>query len=92
MQDMGSQVHSPGWIIQSWAAFVIAISTTAVGIAYLPVDNWTKGFMGMGLAFSVGSTFSVAKTTRDSYEARKLAYKLDEARAEKLLKEHHPLA
>ncbi|MBW4490846.1 MAG: hypothetical protein KME12_23990 [Trichocoleus desertorum ATA4-8-CV12] len=58
MQDMGSQVHSPGWIIQSWAAFVLAISTTAVGIAYLPADNWTKGFMGMGLAFSVGSTFS----------------------------------
>lgn len=47
--------------------------------------------MGMGLAFSVGSTFSVAKTTRDIHEARKLAYKLEEARTEKLLKDHNPL-
>jgi len=36
----------------------------------------------MGLAFSVGSTFSVAKTTRDIHEAERLAYRLDEARTE----------
>jgi hypothetical protein len=91
MQDLGSQTHSTAWIVQAWASFIIALSATSVGIIYLPVDNWVKSFMGMGLAFSVGSTFSVAKTTRDLHEARKLAYRLDEARTEKILKEHNPL-
>lgn len=91
MQDYGSQSHSSAWIFQAWASFILAISITGIGIAYLPVDNWVKGFMGMGLAFSVGSTFSVAKTTRDLHEARRLAYRLDEARTEKILKEHNPM-
>jgi hypothetical protein len=91
MQDFGSQPHSTAWIIQAWASFIIASSATGVGIIYLPVNNWVKAFMGMGLAFSVGSTFSVAKTTRDMHEARKLAYRIDEAKTEKVLKDHHPL-
>jgi len=91
MQDLGSQTHSTAWIIQAWASFIVALSATSVGIIYLPVDNWVKSFMGMGLAFSVGSTFSVAKTTRDLHEAKRLAYRLDEARTEKILKEHNPL-
>ncbi|WP_250122014.1 YiaA/YiaB family inner membrane protein [Chroococcidiopsis sp. CCMEE 29] len=91
MQDLGSQTHSTAWIVQAWASFIVALSATSVGIIYLPVDNWVKRFMGMGLAFSVGSTFSVAKTTRDLHAARKLAYRLDEARTEKILKEHNPL-
>lgn len=91
MQESGSQTHSTAWVFQAWASFIIAISTTGIGIGYLPVNNWVKAFMGMGLAFSVGSTFSIAKTTRDIHEARKLAYKLEEARTEKLLKDHNPL-
>ena len=91
MQALGPQTHSTAWIVQAWASFIIAISATSVGIIHLPVDNWVKGYMAMGLAFSIGSTFSVAKTTRDIHEARRLAYRLDEARTEKLLKEHNPL-
>jgi hypothetical protein len=47
--------------------------------------------MGMGLAFTVGSTISMAKTTRDNHEAKRLTARVDEARVEKLLSEHHPL-
>ena len=42
---------------------------TSLGIAYLPVDVWTKGFLGMGLLFTIGSCFSLAKTVRDDHEA-----------------------
>lgn len=91
MQDPGSQTHSTAWIIQAWASFVLAISATGIGIVYLPVNVWIKSFMGMGLAFSVGSTFTVAKTTRDLHEAKRLAHRLDEARTERLLKEQNPL-
>ena len=86
-----SPTHSSAWIFQAWASFVISIFATSVGILYLPVDSWTKGFMGMGLAFSVGSTMSLAKTTRDIHESKRLTSRVDEARVEKILSEHHPL-
>ena len=82
------QEHSNAWITQTWLSFVLSISTTAVGIFYLPVDAWTKGFMGMGLLFSVGSTVSLTKTQRDIHETKKLTYRVEEARVEKILTEH----
>ena len=87
----GNQTHSTGWVVQAWASFIIAVAGTTFGILYLPVDGWVKGYMGMGLAFTVGSTFSVAKTTRDRHEAKRITSRIDEARVEKLLTEHHPL-
>lgn len=91
MQQIGSQKDSAAWVFQTWAAFIISISMTTVGIVNLPVDNWVKGFMGMGLAFSVGSTFTLTKTTRDLHEARRLVARVDDAHVEKLLSQHHPL-
>lgn len=57
------------WKFQVWASFVISTAVTALGVAYLPVDLWTKGFLAMGLLFTVGSCFSLAKTIRDEHEA-----------------------
>lgn len=91
MQQLSPQKESAAWIIQTWAAFILSLSMTTGGIFFLPVDNWVKGFMGMGLAFSVGSTFTLAKTTRDLHEARKLTARLDEAKVERLLSQHDPL-
>ena len=88
---LGNQVHSTGWVVQAWASFVLSIAAMSFGIMNLPVDSWVKGYMGMGLAFTVGSTISMSKTTRDNHEARKLIAKVDEARVEKLLSEHHSL-
>ena len=85
------QDHSAAWVIQTWAAFMISISGMSVGILNLPVDNWVKGFMGMGLAFTVGSTISLAKTTRDIHESKKFTSRVDEARVERILSEHNTL-
>ncbi|MBD2139632.1 hypothetical protein H6F32_19200 [Anabaena sp. FACHB-1237] len=79
---------SPAWVFQTWASFILSISITSIGIYNLPVDNWIKGFMGMGLAFSVASTFSLAKTTRDMHESKKLTSRIEEAKVEKLLSQH----
>lgn len=76
----GNQEHSNAWIIQTWLSFILSISAMSVGIFYLPVDHWTKGFMGMGLAFAVGSTLSLAKTTKDIHESKKLTSRVDIAR------------
>ena len=86
-----NQDHSSAWVIQTWLSFIISISATTIGIVYLPVDPWTKGFMGMGLAFSVGSTISLTKTQRDIHEGKKLTAKIEEARVEKILAEHGSL-
>jgi hypothetical protein len=86
-----NQTHSTGWVIQAWASFGISIAAMTFGILNLPVDNWVKGYMGMGLAFTVGSTMSMAKTTRDLHEAKRITARVDEARVEKLLHDHHPL-
>lgn len=88
--DSAPQTHSSAWIFQAWASFVISLSATTIGIFYLPVDNWIKAYMGMGTIFSVASTFSVAKTTRDMHEANRLISRVDEAKLEKILAEHDP--
>lgn len=90
-QPISNQKDTPAWVIQVWLSFALSVCATSVGIIYLPVDGWVKGYMGMGLIFSVGSTFTLAKTTRDNYEASKLTARIDEARVEKILSEHHPL-
>lgn len=61
--------HTAAWKFQVWASFVVSTTVTALGVLYLPVDLWTKGFLGMGLLFVVGSCFSLAKTVRDDHEA-----------------------
>lgn len=88
---VGNQVHSAGWVVQAWASFALSIVAMSIGIINLPVDNWVKGYMGMGLVFTVGSTVSIAKTTRDIHEAKRITARVDEARVEKLLSDHHPL-
>ncbi len=90
-QPINNQDHSNAWVIQTWISFIISISATSIGIIYLPVDSWTKGFMGMGLSFSIGSTISLTKTQRDLHEAKKLISKVEEARVEKILAEHNTI-
>lgn len=85
MQQISSPRDSNAWIAQTWAAFFLSIGMTTTGIVYLPVDLWAKGFMGMGLGFSVASTFSLGKTQRDLYESIRLTSKIEEAKLDKIL-------
>ncbi len=86
-----SQFHSPAWIAQTWISFAAAVGVTSMGIWFLPVDPWVKAFMAMGLLFSVGSTFSLAKTVRDQHESESLRKRIDEARVNRIIAEHDPL-
>ncbi len=84
--------HSTAWVAQTWLSFVLSVGVTAVGIWNLPVDTWVKSFLGMGLLFTVGSTFSLSKAVRDQHEMEQLGTRIDEARVSRLLSEHDPLA
>lgn len=88
-EDKYNISNSSAWVIQTWLSFVLSIGCTSLGIFYLPVDNWIKGFMGMGLLFSVGSTVSLTKTQRDIHESRNIIHKLEEAKVERILAEHN---
>jgi hypothetical protein len=88
MQQIRQHKDSDAWIFQTWIAFALSIGITSTGIANLPVDIWVKGFMAMGLSFSVGSTFSLAKTQRDLHESSKLTSKIEEAKVEQILSQH----
>lgn len=83
--------HSPAWIAQTWISFALSIGLTMVGIYGLPLDIWIKGFLLMGVVFSIASAVSLTKTMRDQYEAEQMAARIDEARVSKLISEHDPL-
>ena len=68
-----TEPNTTAWRFQAWASFVLASTITSLGVLYLPVDRWTKGFLAMGLLFTVGSCFSLAKTLRDDHDARRVA-------------------
>ena len=84
-------LHSGAWVAQVWISFLASSLATALGIWCLPVDLWVKGFMAMGLLFTIGSTLSLAKTVRDGFEAESLRKRIDDARVSKLIAEHDPL-
>lgn len=85
--EMIEQRDTTAWIFQVWISFILAFGATIGGIFYLPVDNWIKGFMAMGMLFTVGSTFTLAKTIRDNHEASRTVNRLKEAKAEKILRD-----
>ncbi|WP_394840350.1 YiaA/YiaB family inner membrane protein [Pendulispora rubella] len=68
-------------------SFVVSVGMTGVGIAYLPVDAWVRGFLGMGVLFTVGSCFSLAKTIRDEHEDKRLISRIDEAKTTRILRD-----
>jgi hypothetical protein len=81
------QRDTTAWVFQVWASFVLATTATGIGIYYLPVDPWLRAFLAMGLLFSVGSSFSLAKTLRDNHEARRLLNRLSDAKTEKIIRD-----
>ena len=88
MQQPPSQTDTSAWVFQAWASFLIAFGTTMVGILYLPVDRWVRGFLAMGVLFTINACFTLAKTVRDNHEAWRLRNRITDAKTEKLLREY----
>lgn len=80
-------MNSSAWIFFCYASFAVAIGTTGIGIWAMEVSIAMKAFLAMGLLFTTGSAFSLAKTLRDEHEAGQFHHKIDEARTERLLRE-----
>ncbi len=83
-------LHSAGWITQTYISFAVSLSALGIGIAYLPVDAWVRGFLAVAALYAVTSSISLAKTVRDQHESRQIVARVDEAKLEKLLSERDP--
>ncbi len=91
MEQPGISQDSAAWIGFTQTAFLTALMGMIVGICYLPVEIWIRGYLGMGLFFVVSSTVVLSKTMRDQHEARKLVYKINEVKTERILREFEPM-
>ena len=81
------QKDSAGWLFFVRASFVLALVSVSVGVWFLPVDLWARGFMAVGVLYLVGSSFTLAKALRDEHEADRFINQLREVKNEKLFKE-----
>jgi len=88
MERRTMEMDTQAWRFQAWLAFGLALFLTSVGVWMLPTEPWTKGYLGVGLYFTVSSAFTLAKTIRDQHEGEKLAHRIAEARAERMLREY----
>ena len=61
--------NTPAFFAQAALSFGVACVAVGIGITYLPVDRWTRGFLAIGCLFLVSSAFTLAKCVRDHQEA-----------------------
>ena len=78
------------FFVQSAIAFGLALLAMLIGIVRLPVGQWERGFLALGLVFLVSSTFTLAKCVRDRQESEEVTNKVDKARIDKLLTDQDP--
>ena len=84
--------NTPAFFAQAAISFGVAAIAVGVGITYLPVDRWTRGFLAIGCLFLVSSAFTLAKCVRDQQESTQVLSRVDQARLEKMLADHDPYA
>ncbi len=62
------QVDTSSWVMTVWVAFAAAISLSAWGLWRMNIPTWEKNYMLVSSLFLISSTFTLAKTVRDSHE------------------------
>ena len=81
--------NSKGFYTMAWIAFAISFVGMGLGLFTLQAGLAVKGFIGMSYLFSIVSCFTVAKVVRDKHEEERFVRKLETAKTEKFLNEHH---
>jgi len=82
--------QTPAFFLQAILSFVVSATAVIGGIAYLPVDGWTRAFLMIGVLYAITSAFTLAKCVRDQHETQAVIHRVDEARIDKFLAEHDP--
>jgi hypothetical protein len=81
------QPHSAAWVTFTYASFAASVFLVAIGVFFLPIDLWMKGYLTMGIAMMLQTCVTLTKTVRDLHESSKLVNRIEDAKAERLLME-----
>ena len=81
------QPHSNAWVTFTYVSFAASAFLVAIGVFYLPIDLWMKGYLSMGIVMLIQSCVTLTKTIRDMHESGKLVNRIEDAKAERLLME-----
>jgi len=85
--NQNAQPHSNAWVAFTYASFAGSAFMVAVGVFFLPIDLWIKGYLTMGIVMLVQTCVTLTKTMRDVHESGKLVNRIEDAKAERLLME-----
>ena len=77
--------HSGAWVAFTYASFLGSAAMVGLGILFMPIDIWIKGYLAMGTIMLVQSCITATKTLRDVHEGRRMVNRLEDARTERLL-------
>jgi hypothetical protein len=77
--------HSAAWVTFTYISFAVSLFMVAVGIFFLPLDPWVKGYLAMGTVLLVQSCVTLTKTMRDVHEGDRMVNRLEDAKAERIL-------
>ena len=86
------QPHSGAWVTFTYASFSASAFMVAIGVYFLPLDLWIKGYLAMGIVMLVQSCVTLTKTMRDMHEGDRLVNRLEDAKAERILMDFNKAA
>jgi hypothetical protein len=81
------QPHSGAWVTFTYASFAASAFMVGIGVFFLPIDLWMKGYLTMGIVMLIQTSVTLTKTVRDVHESGKLVNRIEDAKAERLLME-----
>ncbi len=77
--------HSGAWVAFTYASFLGSAAMVGLGILFMPIDIWIKGYLAMGTLMLVQSCITATKTIRDVHEGRRMVNRIEDAKTERLL-------
>ncbi|KQP73252.1 MULTISPECIES: YiaA/YiaB family inner membrane protein [unclassified Methylobacterium] len=77
--------HSGAWVAFTYASFIGSAAMVSLGILFMPIDIWIKGYLAMGTIMLVQSCITATKTLRDVHEGRRMVNRIEDAKTERLL-------
>lgn len=77
--------HSGAWVAFTYASFIGSLAMVGLGILFMPIDFWMKGYFGMGVVMLIQSCITATKTMRDVHEGRRMVNRIEDAKTERLL-------
>ena len=86
------QPHSNAWVTFTYVSFSASAFMVAIGVFYLPIDLWMKGYLTMGIIMMVQCCVTLTKTVRDMHESGKLVNRIEDAKAERILMDFNKAA